>query len=301
LNVLEVLLGRIEQFVALAPAFLGQGGVLAHDEALAREVRAFNLGEIAIVEQRQLQGATFGGELLDGGRAQRSDPVEPGRLELSFDASLGDHPAVADHDNAFEPEALLELGDLIAECRWIAGVAFEHFDRDRTAVGRAQKSEHDLHLVRPAVPRMTKARQLAAASLYVARTHVIEHQRPVAQVLPRQCCLDRRLRHAQPVECSVDFLEIDRTQPERHAEGVGGRRLVKRPRRGKLCGRIDQPRHDQRHSEVAPALWSVRQKLIKPDPTRQAQRRRNVPMRQRAHDLQAFARRNQLVAAQSRP
>jgi hypothetical protein len=82
---------------------------------------------------------------------------------------------------------------------------------------------------------------------------------------------------------------------------MGGRRLVKRARRGKLGGRIDQPRHDQRQSEVAPALWSVRQKLIKPDPTRHAQSRRNVPVRQRAHDLQAFACRNQLVAAQCRP
>src|SRR5262249_45502674 len=135
LNVLEVLLGRIEQLVALALAFLGKGGVLADDEALAWEVRAFDLGEIALIEQRELQGATFGGELLDGRRAQCGDPVEPGRLEVAFDARLGDHPAVADHDDTFEPEALFELGDLTAERRWIAGVAFEHFDRDRTSGG----------------------------------------------------------------------------------------------------------------------------------------------------------------------
>jgi hypothetical protein len=116
--------------------------------------------------------------------------------------------------------------------------------RSRPDIRRPRtESEHDLHLVRPAVPRTTKARQLAAASLDVARTHVVEYQSPVAQVPPRQCCFYRRLRHAQPVECSVDFLEVDRIQPERHAEGVGGRRLVKRARRGKLCGRIDQPRH----------------------------------------------------------
>jgi hypothetical protein len=65
-----------------------------------------------------------------------------------------DHPAVADQDHTSEPEALFELGDLIAECRWIAGVALEHFDRDRTSVSRAQKPEHDLHFVIAAVPRM---------------------------------------------------------------------------------------------------------------------------------------------------
>jgi len=69
LNVLEVLLGRIEQFGALALAFLGERGVLADDEALARKVRAFDLGEIALIEQRELQGTAFGGEVLDGRRA----------------------------------------------------------------------------------------------------------------------------------------------------------------------------------------------------------------------------------------
>src|SRR5215469_14029582 len=65
-----------EQLVALAPAFLGQSVVLADDEPLAREVRTFNLGEIARLEQRQLQGAVFGGEFLDRRGSQRGDPVE---------------------------------------------------------------------------------------------------------------------------------------------------------------------------------------------------------------------------------
>src|SRR5580704_19328994 len=152
LNVLEVLLGGIEQLASFAPAFLGKGGVLADDEALAREVRAFDLGEVALVEQQALQGTALGGELMDRWGSQRGDPVEPGRLELAFDASLRDHPAVADHDDALEPEAVLELGDLMTKRRWIAGISFEHLDRDRTSRGRAQKSEHDLHLVVAAVP-----------------------------------------------------------------------------------------------------------------------------------------------------
>ena len=51
LNDLEALLGGIEQFVSLASAFLGEGGVLADDEALSREVRAFDPGKIALIEQ----------------------------------------------------------------------------------------------------------------------------------------------------------------------------------------------------------------------------------------------------------
>jgi hypothetical protein len=69
-------------------------------------------------------------------------------------------------------------------------------------------------------------------------------------------------------------------------------------RRGQLCGRINRPGYDQRQSELAPTLRPIRQKLIKPIPTGPAQRRRNVSVRQGAHDLHAFARRNQLVAAQ---
>src|SRR5258705_474075 len=144
---------------------MSRSTVLRLRKARAREVRAFDLGEIALVEQRELQGTALGGELLDRRRSQRGDPVEPGRYEFVFDASLRDHPAVADHDDTLEPEAVLELGDLAAERRRIAGIAFEHLDRDRTSLGRAQKPEHDLHLVVAAIPRMAEARQLAAASL----------------------------------------------------------------------------------------------------------------------------------------
>jgi hypothetical protein len=148
---------------------------------------------------------------------------------------------------------------------------------------------------------MTNARQLAAASLDVTRTHVVEHQGSIAQMPARQCVLDRRLRHAQPVERGVDFLNVDLAQSERHAEGIDGCPFVKRTGRGQLCGGIDQPLHDQRQSKIALTLWSVRQKLIEPDLTRHAQRRRDMSVRQRAQDLHAFSGRNQLVAAQRRP
>src|SRR5512132_426527 len=55
LDALELPLGVGEQFASLARAFLGQRRVAADDEALARIVRAFDLGQIALVEQRQLQ------------------------------------------------------------------------------------------------------------------------------------------------------------------------------------------------------------------------------------------------------
>jgi len=196
LNALEALLGGVEQLVSLAPALFGQGGVPADDQALAREVRAFDLGEVTVVKQRELERPALGRELLDRWRPQRGDPVEPGRLEVLFNASLRDHPAIADHDHAFETKAFLELGDLIAERRRIAGIAFEYLDCNRTTLGRAQKSEDDLHLVAPAVARVAEARQLAAATFDMARAHVVEHQHAVAQMPARQRRFDRRLSSA---------------------------------------------------------------------------------------------------------
>ena len=75
----RVIIGEPRDSYGYAPReryieLLGQSVVLADDEALAREVRAFNLGEIALVEKRQLQGAVFGGKFLDRRGSQRGDP-----------------------------------------------------------------------------------------------------------------------------------------------------------------------------------------------------------------------------------
>ena len=151
LDALELPLGGGEQFASLARAFLGQRRVAADDEALARIVRAFDLGQIALVEQRQLQRAAVGRERPDGRRPERGDPVEPGRLEFFLDAGAGDQAAVADQHHPLQPEAVLDLGNLTGERGRIGGIAFEHLDRDRAAVGGAQQPDDDLRLVAPTV------------------------------------------------------------------------------------------------------------------------------------------------------
>ena len=77
----EVALGCGEQVLALAPSRHGEIGIAAHDEALARIVVGGDAGEVALVEQRELEGAGIEqGADLRG--AQRGDPVEPGRLDV---------------------------------------------------------------------------------------------------------------------------------------------------------------------------------------------------------------------------
>ena len=65
LDAREVLLGRRQQLFAFAGAFGGEVGIAADDQPLAGEVGRGDAGHVALVEQRQLQGAA-GQQLLDG-------------------------------------------------------------------------------------------------------------------------------------------------------------------------------------------------------------------------------------------
>ena len=145
-------------------------------------------------------------------------PVEPGRLEFFLDAGAGDQAAVADQHHPLQPEAVLDLGNLTGERGRIGGIAFEHLDRDRTAVGGAQQPDDDLRLVAPTVAAVAEARQRAAAALEIARGEIVEDEATVLEMAPGERLLDRRLSPAQPVERRVDLLGGDHAQPEGRAE-----------------------------------------------------------------------------------
>jgi len=115
-----------------------------------------------------LQGSGLG-KRPDGRRAQRRDPVEPGRGDLGIDARLRDHAAVANHDDMGESEARLDLVDLDGERARIAHGALEHLDRHRATIRRAQKTIDDLQLALLAIAIVAELRQLAAAALEIAR------------------------------------------------------------------------------------------------------------------------------------
>jgi hypothetical protein len=112
LNALEIAFGGLEQFVALAGALLAEDRIAAGHQALAGIVRAVDLGQVALVEQRQLQGPAVLGQRPDGGGPQRGDEVEAGRDDVLIDPGLGDHAAIADEGDARQAEAGLELVDL---------------------------------------------------------------------------------------------------------------------------------------------------------------------------------------------
>ena len=63
-----------QQRVALACPLPGKIGVAADDQAFAWIVRGGDLGQVALIEQRELQPAGFG-QSLDLRRSQGGDPV----------------------------------------------------------------------------------------------------------------------------------------------------------------------------------------------------------------------------------
>src|ERR1700736_3256806 len=190
-------LGGLQQILALAGPFLGQERVLAGVE----------------------QGADLRG-------SERGDPVEPGRPQLVADAGAGDHAAVADQHDARQAKALFELVDLHRQCHRVGGIALEHFDRYRTAIGRTQQTVDDLQLALLAVTGIAKARQLAAPSLDPRRGEVIENERPLFEMAAGEPGRDRGLARTEPVEGAVELDLVDRAEPEQPAQaragGVGG-------------------------------------------------------------------------------
>ena len=142
----------------------------------------------------------------------------PAGCDLGIDARLRDHATIADQHHTLEREALLELVDLGRKRARIAGVALEHLDRHRAAVGGAQQAVDDLQLALLAVAVVAEPRQLAAAALHIARGHVVEHQRAVVQMLARKRLLDRLLALAKPVERDIELVLVDRPEAEHLAE-----------------------------------------------------------------------------------
>src|ERR1700746_2194784 len=153
-----------QQVLALARALAREIGIAADDQPLARIVGRRDRCHVTLVEQRHLQRPGLD-QRPDGRRAQRRDPVEPGRGDLGIEARLRDHATIADQRHTLEREALLDLVDLGRKRARIAGVALEHLDGHRATVGGAQQAVDDLQLALLAVAVGGEARPLAARAL----------------------------------------------------------------------------------------------------------------------------------------
>ena len=144
-------LGGREQLAALACTLGGQQRIAAHDEPLPGELRAGEFDEVALVEQRRLEGAVLGGQLRDVRCAQARDPVLRLRAQHLLDARRGQHAAVTHPGHALDAESFLELAHLGGHGTGVARVAGEHLHRDGRTAGRAHEAEDDLRVIALAI------------------------------------------------------------------------------------------------------------------------------------------------------
>src|SRR5436190_1085583 len=225
---------------------------------------------------------------------------------LSPRTGLSDHAAIADQHYPLELEALLELADLACQCHGIGDIAFEHLNRHRTSLSRAQKPKHDLQLSPLAVAVEPQSGKRAGAAFEIGRGDVVENQRPLPQMPPGQRLLDALLLFHQPVERRIKLLLVNPPEFEHLAQRASRRLAIKTARRRQLGRRIDKPCHDhgdrQRHLACRlPA--TLGEDTIEPELTQKTQRRRDMAMRKTPHHPQSLRihRRCYRVIAQDPP
>ncbi len=91
-DLLKAALGRGQKLLALARPVGGHERVAAHDQPLARILLGGDLGQVVLIEQRELQRPLFD-QLSDLRRLERRDPAGP-LLAQQLEVGLGDHPAI---------------------------------------------------------------------------------------------------------------------------------------------------------------------------------------------------------------
>src|SRR5215210_7661209 len=283
LNGGDVLLGRGQQLFALAGALGGEIGIAADHQPLAGEVGGGDARHVALIEQRELQGAAVQ-QVLDRQSTQRGDPVQTCRFNVLGDACLGDHAVVADQHHVAEAKALLELVDLRRQRCRIAGVAVEDFDGNRTAVRGAEQAVDDLERALLAVTAVSPFGQRTAASLHVARRDVVEHQRAVLKVASGQRGLDGGLARQQPVERGIEFVVVNRAETERFAKAGGRRGRRERPGGGEFGDGVEDAADQQGEDEVAAAVAVRAEDAVKADLARRAEGGGDVAVGQAAGD-----------------
>ena len=240
----QIGLGGRQQLQPLARTLLGQQRVAAHHQPLVGEVLARELQQVALVEQRGLEGSVLGRQLRDLRRAQGADPVHALGLEHLLDARRGQHAAVAHPGDALDAEALLELGHLRGHRGRVGGVALEHLHRDRAALGRADQAEDDLRVVALAVARMTRVRPARSN----ARSARSKSGRTAPGCCPPDAGAPGAARWPACASCSQSSARYRSSAlhwptPSTRPSEERGRVVVQHAVRGQLGGRLQHARH----------------------------------------------------------
>src|SRR6266700_1273832 len=291
LNAGKFAFGRGQQILAFARSLSCQIAIATDDQPLAWEhVRGADFGEIAVIEQRQLQRPIFRRQSLDRRRAQAGEPIDARRLEMLADACRGDHSSIPDQHHTADPEAILDLLDLRTQRLRIGRVAVKDFNRYRQPLARTEQPVDDLRPIAPVIAAVSIARQWTATALKVGRTDVVEHQNAVLEMSPRQAVLDPALAIDQPIERLIGLALLHLTQAQNRSEAGDCRLLIHCPYKAKLRTWRNQPIHDHGYHQIAMAtrclvLRRAQNQPIQRNLADRPKRCCNMAVRQRTLDL----------------
>src|SRR6266566_2467585 len=292
LNAGKFAFGRGQQILAFARSLSCQIAIATDDQPLAWEhVGGADFGEIAVIEQRQLQRPILRRQSLDRRRAQAGDPIDARRLEIIADACRGDHSSIPDQHHTADPEAILDLLDLRTQRLRIGRVAVKDFNRNRQPLTRTEQPVDNLRPVAPVIAAMAIVRQRTAAALKVRRTDVVEHQHAVLEMSPRQAGLNPRLALDQPIERLIGLALLHLAQAQSRSEAGDCRLLIHRPHKAKLRAWRNQPINDHGYHQIAMAprclilLRRAQNQPIQRNLADRPKRRCNMAVRQRTLDL----------------
>jgi hypothetical protein len=165
-------LGGIDQLAAFAGPLLCQGGVAAADQPLPGIVRVADLGQVLLIEQRQLQRPILSGQRGHRRGAQRAHPAEPAGRPQRLDAGGGEHATIPDDDHLRQPEPVPEQGGDLGERGRVGGVAGEHPRRNGPARRVGEQPVGDLRIVPAGIPGVPEGGQRAAASGHPGAGHI---------------------------------------------------------------------------------------------------------------------------------
>jgi hypothetical protein len=154
--------------LALVRPQLGQCVVAAGHQALAGIVWRGDLGQVALIEQAQLQMALLD-QRSDRDALERGDPVNPSLAAKLVDGLLRDHAAVTHHHHLRQAEALAHALHGGQECQAVGGIALEHRDGHRAAARVGEQAVVDLQRAGPAIAAVAPLGQWAATALEVTR------------------------------------------------------------------------------------------------------------------------------------
>ena len=210
---------------------------------------------------------------------------------------VGDHRAVTDQDHPLDSKPLLDRVEHAGDRGRVGGVARVHLDRHGPALRGAHKPPVDLRLAVLAVAVMPQRGQRAAAPLHVGGGQVVEHKPAVVEVPAGERFFDPLLAGEQPVHRAEQLGLVDLAE----VELVGERALREAPGQRQLGARRDQQLADHRDDHVALAAALPADQSLQIEPAQRAQHRGDVPVRQRAFDLEVLIEVDQHPSGEHRP